>query len=98
VIMIGTEPGLERVAELRVEIERIDEQLVRLLAERCGVARAISDCRREAGTPLHDSAREAAVVRRAAAIARDVRVESDLVRDIFWLVIRLARNAQRGAA
>ncbi|HEX7048999.1 MAG TPA: chorismate mutase [Longimicrobiales bacterium] len=86
------DPRLER---LRDEIERIDRDLVRLAAERVRHARAIGAIKRTAGLPTLDPAREAAVVRRAAAYARDAGIDAEDIRTIFWSLIGLCRRAQR---
>lgn len=80
--------------QLREDIERIDRELIRLIAERVRLARAVGRAKRAADLPTLDPAREAAVVRRAAALARESGLEHDDVRDIFWHLIGLARRAQ----
>jgi chorismate mutase len=44
--------------------------------------------------PTLDPAREAEVIRRAAALAREVGLNDEKVRDIFWHVIGLSRSVQ----
>lgn len=79
---------------MRGEMERIDRELIRLIAERVRLAREIGSAKRAADLPTLDPAREAAVVRRAAALARENGLHSDDVRDIFWHLIGLSRRAQ----
>ena len=43
-----------------------------------------------------DAAREAAVVRRAAALARDAGIDEELVRDVIWRIMASAREEQEG--
>jgi chorismate mutase len=82
------------LAQMREDMERIDRQLIRLIGERVRLARAIGQAKRVADLPTLDPAREAAVVRRAAALARDAGLRDDDVRQIFWHLIGLARRAQ----
>ncbi|HEU0078936.1 MAG TPA: chorismate mutase, partial [Longimicrobiaceae bacterium] len=56
---------------LRGEIERIDREIVSLVAERVRLAREVGKAKRAADLPTLDPAREAAVVRRAGALARE---------------------------
>jgi chorismate mutase len=77
---------------LRRELEQLDGQLIRLLAERERLAREIG----AAGIPTLDPAREAAVVRRAAALAREHGLDEEVVRAVFWKLIASARRAQHG--
>lgn len=91
-------PGPAQLDQLRAEIQRIDEEIVRLLGERARVARDTLAAKHAAGMPLLDPPREAAVVRRAAALAREAGLPDEEVREIFWRVIALCRalQAERG--
>ncbi|HEX8906860.1 MAG TPA: chorismate mutase [Longimicrobiaceae bacterium] len=84
----------ERLAELRTEIERIDRSIIALIAERVQLGREVGEVKRELGLPTLDPAREAAVVRRAGQLAREVGVGDEDVRYIFWHLIGLSRRAQ----
>jgi chorismate mutase len=87
-----TPPELSR---LREEIERLDRQLIQVMADRVRLARQVGAAKRAAGLPTLDQAREAAVIRRATAIARELALPCDEdIRQIFWLVIGLSRRAQ----
>jgi len=73
----------------------LDRALVQLVADRVRLAREVGVAKRAAGLPTLDHVREAAVVRRAVSIARDVGLEhDDEIRQIFWLLIGLSRRAQ----
>jgi chorismate mutase len=67
-----------------------------LLAKRVAVSREIGAMKKVAGLPTLDPAREAEVIRRAAELAREVGVNDEKVRDIFWHVIGLSRAVQVG--
>jgi len=83
------------LARLRTEIEQIDRSLVQLIADRVRLAREIGVAKRDAGMPTLDHTREAAVVRRAVALARDAGLTcDDEIRQIFWQLIGLSRRAQ----
>jgi chorismate mutase len=82
------------LARLRAEIERVDRELIALIAERVQLARRTAAAKRAAGSPILDPAREATVVRRAAALARSAGVAEEEVREIFWHLVGLSRRAQ----
>ena len=87
----------EPLGALRAEVERVDAELVRLLAERAALARRIGAAKRALGRPTLDPPREAAVVRRAAELARAAGVaDEEGVRGIFWQLVAMARRAQDG--
>lgn len=89
-----TTPAAE-VARLREQIEGLDRDLVRLIAERVRLARDVGAAKRAAGIPTLDHAREAAVVRRAVSLAREADLPfDDEIRQIFWQLIGLSRRAQ----
>jgi chorismate mutase/prephenate dehydratase len=87
----ATAPGL---AALRARIERADDAMLALLVRRARLARQIGVAKQRAGLPVLDPAREAAVVRRAAARARELGLPAEEVRTLFWQVIALCRAEQ----
>ena len=84
--------------QVRGEIERIDRALVDLVARRVELARRVGTAKRVLGLPTLDPVREAAVVRRAGALAREAGLADDDVRYIFWHLIGLSRRAQMDAS
>jgi chorismate mutase/prephenate dehydrogenase len=86
--------ALDDLARCRGQIEDIDRELIGLLAKRVALSKEIGALKKTAGLPTLDPAREAEVIRRAAAVAREVGINDEKVRDIFWHVIGLSRGAQ----
>lgn len=84
-------PELER---WRGEVEEIDRALIELIAKRVAVAREIGRVKKAHGLPTLDPPREAAVVRRAGALAREAGLEDEDVRYIFWHLVGLTRRTQ----
>jgi chorismate mutase len=83
-----------RLDALREEIAQVDEALVDALARRLALAAEIGRIKDRLKLQVLDPAREAEVVRRAAALARDRGVDPELARDVFWRVIAQARVVQ----
>lgn len=81
---------------LRSEIEQVDEELVRLIARRIEIARSIGATKRAAGLPTLDPAREARLLRRIGALAREAGLEPEELRAVFWQLISMTRRAQTG--
>jgi chorismate mutase len=69
-----------------------------MLAERVALGRRTAALKREAGLPILDPQREAEVIRRAVAAAREQGLDPEPVREIFWHVVALARRAQEAAS
>jgi chorismate mutase len=79
---------------VRAEIERVDEAIVFLIDQRLRLARRVGELKRAAGLRVLDPGREAAVVRRAGALARDRGLDDEAIREVFWRLIEMARTAQ----
>ena len=86
----------DRLEELRNRILEVDEELVDLVAERRALVREIGLIKAELGLPILDPGREAAVVRRAAGMARERGVDEELIRDVIWRIMASAREEQEG--
>lgn len=86
----------DRLEELRERIIEVDEELVDLIGERKSLVVEVGQIKNELGLPVLDPAREAAVVRRAAALARDHDLDEELIRDVIWRIIASARGEQGG--
>ena len=84
----------EELARCRREIEAIDRRIVELLAERIALGRHTGPLKRAAGLPILDAAREAEVIRRAVAVAREREVPPEPVREIFWHIVGMSRRLQ----
>ncbi len=92
----GHEDPLAELARCRDEIERIDNEIVTLLARRLAIGKRTGDLKRAAGLPILDPTREAAVIRRVSEVARDAGLPSEPVREIFWQIVGMSRRAQEG--
>jgi chorismate mutase len=88
--------GRERLDELRQRIEALDAELVRLIGERRGLVLEVGRVKAELGLPVLDPTREAAVVRRVAALARDAGGDEEMMRDVIWRIMASARDEQEG--
>jgi len=89
-----TSDVMAELARIRDEIEAVDRALIDLIAQRVKLARRVGSVKRAAGLPTLDPPREAAVVRRAGALAREAGLDDEDVRYIFWHLIGLSRRIQ----
>lgn len=85
----------EQLKGIRTEIEEIDRELIALIGRRISLARKVGDIKRDAGLPTLDPQREAEVVTRAAAMARDAGLDEESLRSIFWHLVETSRRVQR---
>ncbi len=84
----------DRLSQLRVEIEEIDEALIDLIVKRVNVGTTIGRTKTAAGLAICDPAREAAVVRHAGARARSAGLDEEGVRQLYWALVALSRRSQ----
>jgi chorismate mutase len=93
----GAPPGPARdrpLEELRNEIHDVDRRLISLFADRVHLAREIGARKRTHGGGPLDPGQEAGVIRRAGELARERGLPEDDVRQIFWLLVGMSRQAQ----
>ena len=82
------------ICQLRDDIEAVDARLIAALAERVALACAVGREKAAIGQPVIDPAREAAVVSRAAVLAREAGLPEDDVRALYWRLLAMSRRAQ----
>jgi chorismate mutase len=91
----GDDPMAE-LSRCREEIERIDRDIIALLARRLALGKRTGELKRVAGLPILDPTREAAVIRRVTAEARTAGLPSEPVREVFWQIVGMSRRVQEG--
>lgn len=95
--MIANAPGGEPLADLRHRLDDIDQRLLDALAARLRAAAEVGALKARLGVDAWDLAREAAIVRRAAASARAAGVPEEAVRHVFWTILGHCRETVAAA-
>ena len=88
---------VEAVRELQMvrgRIDEVDRSLVALIAARLDLAREAGALKDQRGPSNEDRAREAAVVRQAAETARELGLDPEIIREVFWRLIALSKWAR----
>jgi len=80
--------------EHRSEIERIDEQIIRLIYRRIGISKKIFESKRAEGKPISDPEREKKVLSRAMDLATELNLDTGAVKNIFETLITMSVNKQ----
>ena len=88
------ESATAELARCREEIERIDNEIVSLLARRLALGKRTGELKRVAGLPILDPTREAAVIRRVTGVAREADLPTEPIREIFWQIVGMSRRVQ----
>ena len=88
------EPTACRLEALRGQIDAIDTRLVQAIADRLAVAREIGTVKRAAGLPVVNAEREAVVIARFVAKARQRGISEETARAVIQSLITAARAEQ----
>ena len=81
--------------ELREDIDRVDEVLVRLLNERARVACEIGHLKKQLGVDIYQPDREKQVLAHVRGIAAEGPLGSDAIARLFERIIDEARRLER---
>jgi chorismate mutase-like protein len=81
--------------ELREDIDRVDEVLVRLLNERARVACEIGKVKKQLGVDIYQPDREKQVLAHVRGIAAEGPLGSDAIARLFERIIDEARRLER---
>ncbi len=81
--------------ELRADIDRVDEVLVRLLNERARVACEIGRIKKEQGIELYQPDREKQVLAHVRSVASEGPLGADAIARLFERIIDEARGLER---
>lgn len=83
------------VEALRVEIDRIDQQLLRILTERAKVVLRVGERKQVVGLSIHDPRREQALLDRLASQA-DPPLDQQIVLTVFRTIVAECRRLEAG--
>lgn len=75
------------LAGYRARIDELDDQLIRLLAERFEITKAVGAHKAAVGLPAADPGREARQVERLRAIATEVGMDPAFSEKVFRLIV-----------
>ncbi len=85
---------ISKLNELRKNLDTIDEQIVALLAERQMNVDAIGSVKLDTKSPTRDYEREKQVIDNVIKVAKEKNVDSDIVKQIFTLIIKTSLEKQ----
>jgi chorismate mutase-like protein len=85
----------ERIDELRREIDRINQRLLALIAERQDVSVAIGALKASHGLPLYSEERESELLQTFREDAIRMDIDPDYVEELMRVVLEHSRAAQR---
>jgi chorismate mutase / prephenate dehydratase len=91
---MSTDPTTTPIAELRQQLDKTDDEIVRLLARRLETVGLIAKAKAEHSTQIRDPGREREVLARVEALANSLGISGPLTRKIFSEVIDYSVSRQ----
>ncbi len=79
----------------RKKLDKITEQIIRLIRERNDAAKEIGRAKRKLGLPVVNLKRRAGVIKNAKKLARKLKVDVNVVEKIMRILINHAEKIQR---
>ena len=83
-----------RIAEIRKEIDRLDDELLGVLIKRLKLGKEIGEVKREIGRVVADEAREKQIFQRLIKNAGSKMAEKDVI-EIFSKILEISRKNQK---
>src|SRR4051812_28236706 len=91
----GEAEDMPTLDDLRQDIDRVDEVIVRLLNERARVACEIGQLKKVLGVPVYQPDREKQVIEHVSQVAADGLLEPKAIARLFERIIDEARRLER---
>jgi predicted regulator of amino acid metabolism with ACT domain/chorismate mutase len=85
----------KKLQEIRQEINRIDEQIISLLAQRLKLADDLVSLKRKMRLEIRDEAREREIITHARALAREHKIDPEIAEDIMRLIMARMAGEER---
>ena len=82
------------IEELRKEIDKIDSELIKLLAKRMELAVQIGNEKKTTGEEVHQKTREMRVLDTAKLLADSLGLSESFVTDLYALIFTESRKVQ----
>jgi monofunctional chorismate mutase len=86
---------MKELEEIRDTIDRIDRDILKLLAERFLCTQQVADYKRKIQKPVFDSSREEKIFEQIRKHASDFHIPKDIAEAVFKEIIHQSRRLQQ---
>ncbi len=86
---------MKTIEQLRAEIDKLNREIVELLAKRMEVAGEIAEYKKRRGLPAHVPEREKAVIENVKSMAKENGLDEKMAEDVFLKIIEHTRNSEK---
>ncbi len=83
------------LVKLRKKIDNVDTQLIKLLAKRFAIAKAIGDLKKKHGRAITDTAREKKLAVFHASLEKTYVLSAIFTKSLWRLILRESKRIQR---
>ena len=85
---------LEDLEKLRQKIDKIDNELLKLLLKRVQVCKAVGHAKKRTGMPIRDFARENEVYKRIKEISSQLGLDTNQVEAVYHEIVNMCSTVQ----
>ncbi len=86
---------MEKLAEIRKKIDEIDNNILKLIAERNSLAKDIANIKNQLGIPINDPEREKYIYDRIRKLCKEHNVDENIGVKIFQILIEHNKALQK---
>ena len=86
---------LERLKNIRKEIDEIDEKILYLISKRVGYSREIAHLKMELGYPIEDEKREKEIEERIYRLCDKYNLDFEVVWNVIKILVEYNKRIQR---
>lgn len=83
------------IEEVRAEITQIDEEIIRLIAQRQSLAKKVAAIKHAEGIPVHDNQRKTDVLEYVMKLAKAHKIDPVPIKSVFEILISMNEKEQR---
>jgi chorismate mutase len=84
-----------RLVEHRMEVEEIDDKIIKLIQQRMEASKKIFQAKKMEGIGISDPEQEKLVLSRAMDQATELNLDAGAIRDIFKILIKMSLQKQQ---
>jgi len=82
------------IEEARKEIDKIDDNIIELLAKRKNLIKEIASIKKELNKPIIDKEREQEIMERLKKISKEKELDENFISSIYEIIVKNSRNEQ----
>ncbi len=85
---------MDSIEALREKVDAVDDQILRDIALRLKICRAIGELKKQQGKPVHDISRETEVFKRVKYRAELLKIDPVLTERIYREIVNMCSSVQ----